>query len=312
MKLFLKKLVLFLALPLGVCTWILFSEPSREYAWNSSPQDCDNRGTWLWNRLYVDTTPVDIAFLGFSHTINGIQDTLIQRLLSEDQTTHVLNMGYCRPGYEMYTVIARDLFATKKPRMIVVEINEKMGTASHPMYPYLATNADILSPPSWINQRVPANFYNAFLARLGVQRSEIFDTTWLDFTKTHAHQLSYGYRGYPGIADPASLRAPDAYTPEPLSAWRKIEIVYPREWFTRLAELCRENNVEIVFLYIPTFHDQPVPKEGMDFYPSLGKVLIPPDILRDQSLWRENDHLNDAGAGKFSAWVAGELAQLGF
>src|ERR1044072_4383675 len=224
MKKFLREIFFFILPLLAVCVYILFSEPGRKTAWTGAKDDCENRGTYLWQRIFSDTTPVDVAFLGTSRTINDVVDTLIEReyRLHYKNDCHVVNLGYCRFGNEMQYVIAKDLFANKKPGLVIIEINEQMGTSSHPMYPYFASTEDILQPASFRNQSVPANYYNAFLARLTALRGDFYgiaDSALQQFP-------SYGYRGYPGQADPATLIPPAPASPKEMSAYRTFETGY--------------------------------------------------------------------------------------
>lgn len=306
MKTFVRKVILFSLIPLGICIAILCTELRREFAWTGIPGDCENRGSWIYQRLFTDSTPVDIAFLGSSRTINGIQDTLLSRLLSasNQKQTNVVNLGYCRFGTDMQYVIAKDLLEEKKVKIIVIEITEGMNSSSHPVFPYYAQTSEIVSPASLLNQAVPSNYYNAFLARLTQSRETIFnvpDTTLPLFP-------SYGYRGYPDNADPSSLKEPEIAVKSEANPIKRFEKKYPEAWIARLVELCAENNVKVFFLYLPAYDDQPEPTEGLVFYRSLAPVLIPPNTsFRNKTLWRDHDHFNDRGAEILSRWLAGEL-----
>lgn len=302
MKKFVSQIALFLLLPTLLCIFVLLSPLKRKFAYNSLPTDCDGRGSWIWSRLYSDTSAIDVAFLGSSHTINGIQDTLIGRLMETElhRKMNVVNLGYCRFGNEMQYVIAKDLFATKKPKMIFVEVNEKFGTASHPVYPYYAETHELLQPASYVQQAYPPNLYSGFLARLSQFRSELFNAP----DTIVPVPLSYGYRGYPNAVDPGKLIPAEKKVAGKMGAWRSFQTQYPEAWISDLVELCRNNHTQIIFLYIPSFHDQPQPMEGMDFYSSMAPLLIPPqEILTDKQNWRDPDHLNDKGATLLAHWI---------
>jgi hypothetical protein len=304
MKKFILQVLLFSLPPLVVCAGILFMEPERKEMWTRSPDDCDNRGSWIYQRIFTDTTPIQIAFLGTSHTINGIQDTLIGRIYNDatGQNFHAVNLGYCRFGNEMQYIILKDLLEHKRPLLVVIEINEGMGQSSHPMYPYYASNKDLLSPASFLNQAVPVNYYNGFLSRLTHWRSDLYgfqDTAWPQFQ-------SYGYRGYPGVAPEEELIEPEK-NPESGSVDGQA---YPRAWITKTVELCNASLVQVKFLYIPSYHDQPKPLEGFNFYTNKADVwIMPRDSVSEKSLWRDQDHLNDAGASVFSRWLAFRITE---
>jgi hypothetical protein len=278
----------------------------REYAWKSMPTDCDGRGEWIYRRLYADSTPVDIAFLVSSHTIDRIEDTMIGRRLSvKGMPVNALNLGYCRFGRELLSVIARDLFSTKKPRIVVIEINERMSSNSHPVFPYYAETHDLVHPPSLLHESYPSNLYDGFLARLSQLRFDLFGGTYADTIP----YFPYGFRGYDGLADSSLLRMPDPAAPAAPGIWRRVQTRYPSAWTEQLAALCRAHGARVFFLYIPSFHEQALPSEGMELYASLGQVLVPPaEMLHAKDCWRDPDHLNTKGAGILSEWVASQLS----
>ncbi len=297
---------MFLLLPIAGCVTLLCTSLDRNIAWTSVPGDCDNRGSWIYQRLYLDTTGVDIAIVGTSRTINGIQDTLISRLLSNSlsQEMNIVNFGYCRFGMEMQFIMAKDILEQKNIEVIVIEINEGMSGSSHPLFPYYARTEDVLRPASVLNQAVPANYYNGFLSRLTQFRQDILD---LEDTAEPMFP-SYGYRGYPGNADPSTLIEPDSFVDREMNALKRFEKLYPKAWIAQLVEMCLAKRVKIYFLYMPSYHDQPEPVEGLEFYRSLAPVLIPPNAsIRNKGLWRDHDHLNDSGAKVLSTWLALEL-----
>lgn len=305
-KKFLLHILLFSLLPLAACVAILLSEPERKAVWTSSPDDCDNRGTFLYQRIFEDTTPIDIAFLGTSHTINGIQDTLITRLISEQHgmKLHAVNLGYCRFGSEMQYIIVKDLLAHKRPLLVLIEVNEEVGQGSHPMYPYYASTEDLVRPASAFNQSLPENFYNGFLARLTQIRSSVYglqDSALPQFPP-------YGYRGYPDVASPQELVEPETNPEAPDHTW--LGMSYSESWLSKTVELCYASLVKVRFVYIPAYHDQPHPMEGVDYFNyKAGLWVIPRDSIADKLQWRDRDHLNDAGAAAFSRWIASRIAE---
>lgn len=279
----------------------------RKFAWTSAPIDCDNRGAYIYNRIFEDTTPVDIALIGTSRTINGLMDTLMSRRLTEahyfDDSVHVANLGYCRFGNELPMIIAQDLFSRKKPSIVLIEISERFGVSSHPMYPYFASTSELFAAPSYANQSALSNLYNGFLVRVTQTRSELFG-----FEHEVVSTPPYGYRGYPDSADPASLKDPDIQPANLQGAWRSIQTTYVRAWIQSLVELCKANGSKVFFVYMPSFHDQPTPLEGMDFYQKLAPVwIIDRNMIGSRSCWRENDHFNDKGAYIFSEWLCSQL-----
>jgi len=307
MKKIILHIFLFILLPAAAIVYILLTDLDREYAWKSVPGDCENRGSWIYDRIIKDEKAIDIAFLGTSHTINGIQDTLITNLITKKigNTITALNLGYCRFGNELQFIIAKDLFAHKKVKTMVIEINETFGISSHPVYSYYAKTEDIIRPASFKNQKALVNIYDAFLARLSQLRTDFFNMKPGKENKFP----EYGYRGYAGLADPQKL-IESSNVNEDSNPVRQFNIGYPKSWIKALVDFCKANNSQVYFLYIPSYSSQPTPTEGMEFYNSLAPVLVMPRTeLADKNLWRDADHLNDKGAAIFSRWVGNELCK---
>src|SRR6476661_964112 len=99
MKKFILHILLFL-LPI-VAGWVMVVSQSidKKRAYHYLTEDGEGRGAWMYRRIYESKEPIDIAFLGSSHTINGINDTLINQLLRDSGSTKTTcNLGYCRLG----------------------------------------------------------------------------------------------------------------------------------------------------------------------------------------------------------------------
>ena len=71
---FIRHLLLFFSV-LFIGISILPSNSSIRF--KGLPDDCLNRASWIYNRIHENRTDIDIAFLGSSHTITGINDSLI-------------------------------------------------------------------------------------------------------------------------------------------------------------------------------------------------------------------------------------------
>jgi hypothetical protein len=72
--------------------------------------------------------------------------------------------------------------------------------------------------------------------------------------------------------------------------------------------LCRMNNIRILFLYLPGYGSpQTFPSEWKT-YRQYGDLLIPPRVILDNTKnWFDDNHLNKAGAGELTKWIAVKL-----
>jgi len=302
MRKFCRHIALFLLPFTTVAFLILNFEPERVTLWNSYPDDCDTRGQWIAEVIFNSTEPIDVAFLGSSHTINGIQDSLAGALLSSNENLRAVNLGYCRFGPEMNLIVLRDLLEHKKPKLVVIELNETVISSSHPMYPYYASNEDLM-PGNYFNQNVPANFYHGFLTRLTEIRNSCFD---IAPDRKMSGYSRFGYRGYP------SGNIPDLHTrnqPKFVSSGflRNAELSYSFAWHERINALCNAHNCKVSYVYLPAFHEEIHPLEGLLQFGKFGPVFIPAKDLKQRNFWRDQDHLNDEGSNFLTTWLCEEI-----
>lgn len=309
MRRFLRRLFLFL-LPLLAGFVCIFQLPvERNYVYHYNPGDCENRGAWMYERIFRDTTPVDIAFLGSSHTMTSINEMQVESLLlaQSGKRYHAANFGYCRNGEDLPVLFLEDLLCAKKPRLVVVEVRERISTNSHPLYPYYAPARELLDPPSFSQPAYFSNVYNGWLLRLAAFRNRLIPPA---DTVSFPGYSSYGFRFSDHTEELEELERAKAskLQPGPPTLFRRQLLRYPLAWMERMEQLARDHGAKICFVYMPSYGSPEKEPELKQFHE--GNYLLPPDsILTRENFWRDPDHMNNAGAKAFSEWLAGRLAE---
>lgn len=147
MKRFLKHIFFFI-IPFIVGILLVFMTPySKEFAYGfRNNMDCNT--SWIYYRLYDNPTPIDVAFIGTSHTGCGINDSLIENSLKNEYQVekNISNLAYCTNGRNIQYPLLQDLLINKKPELIIIEVTENESTNSHQDFPYLADVDEILEP----------------------------------------------------------------------------------------------------------------------------------------------------------------------
>jgi len=89
---------------------------------------------------------------------------------------------------------------------------------------------------------------------------------------------------------------------------RNFHMRYPRSYLTKIASLCQEKNIKLIFLYLPEYgRGIKEPKEKFT-YQKYGKIIMPPgEIFENCNYWHDDNHLNIEGAKVLSTWVAKHL-----
>lgn len=313
MNRFLKHTILFL-LPVLIGCVLLFMAPlDRGFAYHFVEGECSNQGSWIYDRIFENKKPIDIALIGASHVANGIDDQLLEERLSslKGEPVNVANLGYCRGGRDIQYVMLKDLMSKKKPRIVVVEVGEDEPKKSHPVFPYLASNEDLFHSFVFFNQRYFSNLWKGLATRFEYIRMVILKR--LPVYKTSS--FDFGYQNSDQVALPEAIAENQARWEKRLKRntlpiFRKIELNYSKLYLGKMIRLARENNCSLVFLYFPEFGSGMEKPFLNDYYEDITNLyLIPPDIISNPANWKDPSHFNDAGAVQTTVWFAGKLAE---
>ncbi len=303
MKKFLTYCLLFL-LPFTAGIIILFNQPyDKKFAYHYIEDNCFDRGSWIYDRIFENNTPVDIAFIGTSHTLNAINDSLLNHL-QQEKNLHIANLGFCWQGYNAEYVILKDLFENKHPQTIVLELREWTENDNHIIFPYIAETEDILRQPWLSKPACISNFYTAGLSRWEYFR---FGNKKLD-----VNQSANSVFGFIPAGDSLQQRKADVqiqfqnkrFSADGTHLNNKVKD-FDAYYLNKIIELCAVNNADLCFLYLPAYGDilhHPVDETFFKQYP----ILIPDeDILGNRSNWSNTSHLNERGAAALTQWLAG-------
>jgi hypothetical protein len=304
MKRLFSNILLFL-LPLVLLIYFIPFERRQRFI--QLKDDCSCQGIWLFDRVHHNDNPVDVVFFGSSHTINGIMDEFIEKQLNEP-SVHVVNLGYCRYGVNIYYVLMKEIVRSKKPKILFLEVREDENRYSHPVFPYIADANDIFLATPFFNRDLVKDYFDSFRYRLQLLKVQYFKKDSLVPFKPN----DFGFMGSRDTASKAFLEKVKLEHERPKAQLNPLEryfyMTYPRIYLKKLSELCIENNIRLSFLYIPEYGSHETEPLEINTYRKYGDVLIPPhEIFEDPDNWFDENHLNHAGAGKLSEWVTGQI-----
>ena len=300
---FTLKIVIFFSM---IFIIIMTLPEDRELVYDGLENDCANHGSWMHDRIYKNPEPVDIAFVGSSHTMNGIDSKLIQNKLNDQS---VLNFGYCRMGRNVHYILTRELIEKKHPKIIVLEIREFENPYSHPIFAYMAENRDLFSSYPWFNKDWFSDLSVAFEYRLQILQEQLWKGR---------EQRYYDQRHFSRIAltDTATVEElsnkqrekEEGYKPAP---WKvNFNNIYPMHYLQRIMRLCEETDTKLILLYIPAYGDANQQPYQVEKLAKDVPVWLPPSgIWGDKNHWHDPNHLNQSGAEELSNWVVGKLIE---
>ena len=250
---------------------------------------------------------MDIAFIGSSHTINGINDRLIEKNL-EMAGQNVANFGYCRLGRNLSYVLLKEILTEKTPQYLVLEVREGENKRSHPIFPYLAGTIDVFLAHPFFNRDLLSDYWTHLAYKVDRTQRLFYDRK----TKTPLREMDFGFATSGDTATLAQLNDAKERRSKPgkeLSVLKQqYQMSYPRKYLSKVACLCEKHGMEIIFLYLPAYGTSLKKPKEYETYLEHGKVLIPPtEIFEDPSNWFDESHFNQNGADHFSLWLSAEL-----
>ncbi|MEM7104131.1 MAG: hypothetical protein AAF502_13420 [Bacteroidota bacterium] len=294
---------------------MLFVLPlDRQFAYHFLENDCYGHASWIHDRIHLNENEIDIAFLGTSATIQAIYEEAIENVLDSTygQTPRLANLGYCRPGRNLHYILLEELLSEKKVNTIILEVREKEDRYSHPVFPNLAKREDVLKPVWMFNRDIASDWVNALLTRYAYRKQKFLHNLSLEYP---VDTLLFGYGAGTRIAPEKELQEMLEKRREPkaeLSQWQKdFYAKYPKAYIEKIADLCEENEVKLVFLFLHFYGVQAEEPTELDYYNGLGEIWLPPKaIFEKPSNWMDPDHLNINGANELAPWLASKIASM--
>ena len=284
----------------------IFERPyDQRYGCELMSNDCYDHATWIYDRIHLNPHPVDIAFIGSSRTIHGIQDSAMTKAMNDSVWTE--NFGYCRFGRNMDYETLKELTESKTLKVAVIEVREEEDYGSHIDFPYRADSKDILQPVPF-NQKYFTDVWTGFEARLSFLKSELHLQS---FVAQPVRGANFGYGSSDDeLAGTYPFRFPDTvknnFLLNQMVHWFNLQ--YPENYLYKISSLAESHHIRLFFLYLPGFHQWTLPAE-LPLYEKLGYVLIPPEeIFTDRRNFIDPDHLNDRGSGMLSKWLQSQLS----
>jgi len=312
MKKFFKNIILFLIpillLFLGVYLGPYESEFGYQFRKNAG---CNTE--WIHDRLFNNPTPIDVAFLGTSHTGCGINDSKIEELLrSKDHNINVANLAYCKHGRNIQWPIVKDLLEQKKPRVIFLGVSDEESYESHQDFAYIADVEDVFSKEAMSHLSFFENIYQSFFSRLSFQR-KYFTGLWESQkdkgTKNHSN-VPFDIEAEEEFLNKIKIRHRQKYTDIQNDPLRNLKCEYPKSYLSKIANELAKNNVKLIFLYLPSYGSPLEKSLNADYYKELGELWMPPKSIFEQNKnWVDSEHLNKKGSTELAIWLSNQYRE---
>jgi hypothetical protein len=285
---------------------------------------------WIYERTHYDPAPVDVAFVGASRTMLAINAPRLEAdLAARGIPARVANFAVIGSGRNIQALMLGELMDAKRPKLLVIEVNEHVYPFGHQAYGPVAPNAAILAPPlfglhDWPYHLIELPYRNVhlFAAKLFPQAFGIPDSfdparyrgTTPDTTRSFrlptgrlidmdAHvpraTLEAGARAF------EARKPPHAFPPAIAARVYGDDRVYTQA----IVDAARAHGIPVAFLFLPYFSG-PTTIDAQDFYAARGTVLNGGFVAQQPDLYEGWAHLNRRGAAEMTDWVADRIAPL--
>lgn len=313
MRKFLVNILLFSLPIIIVLAIIFFTKVSRGFCYNYIKGDCDARGKLFYKRIYSKAHTIDYLFIGSSKTMNGINDDLIEDTINNGKSgkLRLYNAGYCRFGRNLDYLFLKEFASRHKLKKVFLEVRSNESTTSHPIFPYLASSSEILDGINAVNGKIFKEIYNHELMAIDYLRFK----AGFEIPENNSETMKWhGYNNIERIMNEKELR--DAGLNEINKAEKNkinkdaLEFKYSNYYLNRIISFCKEKNIELSFIYLPSFGGEKVAPAFLEEYNKEGKVIFGPDsIYKNVTYWKDAAHFNTAGATAYSNFLAKELTR---
>lgn len=291
---------IFFLLPL--LTALIILPVNERLKFQGLKEDCSNHGIWIYDRIYNNPDPIDIAFIGSSHTFNDINDKLITDNISKKK---VVNLGYCRLGRNFSYALSKVLIGQRKVISLVIEVREDEDRYSHPIFPYIANTRDVVLPNPFFNRDIISDMWTHFAYKIELTQELLYqqEVEMPIQINDYGHGTSKDTVSVEFLEE-VKVRRTKYKKPIP-KLIRDFHEKFARVYLKKISKLCIENNVNLYFVYLPAYGSGVNKPKEYDTYSKYGDVLIPPmEIFEDKSHWCDENHLNEAGAKELSLWLS--------
>jgi hypothetical protein len=310
MKRFIKYIAVF-TVPFILGSIILFLIPlEKKFSYHFVKGECDNKASWIYNRIYEKTENIDIAFSGASQTACAFMDEYIENKLRDNgKDLKVANLGYCRRGRDIQYVMLKDLFGHKNPKLLIIEVPEDEPKKSHPVFPYLAETTDLFGSFILFNHHYFSNILKGLIVRFEQLRFKVFNSG----NFSNHHKTDFGYIHSEQVVSQEIIQQNAEIWKKRLSGSkpeiiRKTELHYSNHYLEKITKLASQNNCKVLFVYLPESGSKVKIPFQNEFYHKFGNVIFLPDsIINNRTNWQDATHFNDSGAKKVSGFVLNKL-----
>jgi hypothetical protein len=275
------------------------------------------RSRWIYERIHFDQTPIDVAVVGASRILYAVNAPLLEQQLSmrARSNVHVANLALPQAGFDLSTVLMREVIRYKHPKLVIGMAIEKFPLNGHPAFKDLADIGDIVNAPILVNVNyfsdlMHAEYRQIKLAIVAIDPpffgySREFDPSNYAGTEvdtTNDETLPDGHTIHHSAVHSRDFIEADAksYAAD-LRAWRFDRRLMPYVFsisykaYREMSRLALAGHAKFLLLF-QSYYQGPTSPVEYDFLRRLATVILANWTADDYHLFMDSRHCNTAGA----------------
>lgn len=301
------------------------------YRWQELETKFSRKGDWIFERLHFDPAPIDVALIGTSRTANGISGPDVEEAFCEatGRRLRVVNLGYAGLGRDIEYAIAKEAAASKKPRLLLVEVNEFELRTQHESFIVVAEPIDLLAAPLLVNSsyvsnlgRLPGRQLSLFIKTLAGTPNvrKTFDPATYD---PRADDRTRAYTMLDGTKRSRFVRVPKKELEKELRARRRdkknaelpralepLGYNVARHYLNRIERIATIHGGSVQYVFLPAYKDPAMPEDNRRKLGIEGPIIdLGGPVALKSELWRDATHTNAWGSIEQSERLGRELAR---
>jgi hypothetical protein len=323
------KFFAILGIALGVAVGVCLLPQHPYERWQLLDNTLQSKTRWIYERIHYDPRPIDVAVVGPSRTVRGVDSRRLEaNLKALGVSARVANFALPQGGRDLNDAIVEDMFTAKRPKLVIIGVIEKPSRFGHAAFKYIAPTS-LLADPGY-----PTNLnYLPNLAYLPFRQMRLFAA----YAVPGAFGLSNTFQPDRYKADQTEdiIFTPDGGTPRPASqaapfeeleagaehlragthppflppSLADLEFGDERHYIRRIVASAYAHGAKVAFLFLP-YYTGPDTIQEQAFYAQYGPVWNAGYVANHPELYSDYAHLTTDGAAKVNAWIAPFVAKM--
>lgn len=286
---------------------------------------------WCYERIHFDPTPIDIALIGSSRLFYGIDPIRFETKMGEmGAPAHVANLSKQGAGRNVEWAMVQELFSVRKPRLLIIGIEDNSYPWGHVGFKDVATAHDLLAPPAPLLHN-----YFGDLVGLPKRQARLYAASYFpelfglkrDFDRPGYDQTPLPWKESEWVDDLVLTDRNAIHPVQELLSERKPELKPTaadklllkccndgddRVYLGAIARFARNNGASILFVHIPIFQGATTSEES-DFVHQFGPLMDGPaidDLRMDSTNFENWRHFNRIGAERLTDRLAETVVKM--